>query len=389
MRKHALLSPSSAERWLSCTPSARLEENFPDRAGEAAAEGTVAHALGELLLQFAKGDITQKKYSAELKNICESEYYSEDMFHIMCGYRDFVLSAWEEAKKITPDAELLLETKLDLREWIEDGFGTGDAQIIADKTLRIIDLKYGKGVVVSALDNKQMMLYALGAIREALIFYDIEEVTMTIYQPRTDNISDFTMKVADLLEWAEAELKPKAELAYAGDGDFKVGGHCLFCKAKVRCRAYAEKQLEIAKYDFRSADLLNEEEVADILNRASDLKNWLGKVEEHALTEAVENGVRWPGYKLVEGRSNRMYADQDKVAERLTESGIPEAVIYEKKMLGITAMERAITKKTFTELLSDLIIKPQGKPTLVPESDKRPEWSSTESAINDFKDIEI
>jgi len=384
---HALLSPSSAARWLACTPSAKMEEMFPDSAGEAAAEGTLAHALGELLLRRAKDEITTHEYLSEFNKIAKSEYYCQEMQELMEGYRDFVLAEWEMAKKITPDAELLLETKLDLREWVEGGFGTGDAQIIADRTLRIIDLKYGKGVTVSAVYNKQMMLYALGAIREALIYYDIDLVTMTIYQPRTDNVSDYSIAVADLLNWAERELKPKAALAYAGEGDLVPGNHCMFCKAKVRCRAYAEKQLEIAKYEFRNADLLTDEEVADVLNRSSELKNWLGKVEEYALNEAVDNGKKWPGYKLVEGRSNRTYLDQDKVAERLLENGIPEAIIYERKLLGITAMEKAITKKTFGEVLHDLVVKPQGKPALVPASDKRPEWNSTESAINDFKDI--
>ena len=387
MAAHALLSPSSAARWLACTPSARMEEMFPDRAGDAAAEGTLAHALGELLLRQAKGEITTRKFNSGLKKIAESDYYSPEMQELMEGYRDYVLSQWEEAKLETPDAELLLETKLDLREWVEDGFGTGDAQIIADRTLHIIDLKYGKGVTVSATDNKQMMLYALGAIREALIFYDIDLVHMTIYQPRTDNVSEAVMAVADLLDWAERELKPRATMAYAGEGDLVPGDHCLFCKAKVRCRAYAEKQLEIARYEFRNADLLTDAEISDVLDRSADLKNWLGKVEAYALTEAVDNGKHWPGYKLVEGRSVRMYRDQDEVVKKLVANGIPEAIIYERKLLGITKMEQAITKKTFGALLSDLVVKPQGKPTLVPATDKRPEWNSTESAINDFKDI--
>lgn len=386
MTAHALLSPSSAARWLACTPSARMEEMFPDRAGEAAAEGTLAHALGELLIR-KETTIKYGTYAREVKAIQASPYYNAEMQELMEGYRDFVLAEWEKAKRITPDAELKLEAKLDLREWVEEGFGTADAQIISDRTLRIIDLKYGKGVTVSAVGNKQMMLYALGAIREALIYYDIDEVTMTIYQPRTDNISDFAMSVTDLLAWAEDELKPRAALAYAGEGELETGGHCLFCKAKVRCRAYAGKQLEVAKYDFRNADLLDDDEIADVLDRSSDLKNWLGKVEDYALSEAVDNGKRWPGYKLVEGRSVRTYTDQDKVSARLTENGIPEAIIYERKLLGITKMEQAITKKTFSALLSDLVVKPQGKPTLVPATDKRPEWNSTESAIRDFRDI--
>jgi hypothetical protein len=386
MSKHAILSPSSAARWLACTPSARLEEQFPDRAGDAAAEGTLAHSLGELLIQLAAGQVTKRTFNARMKKIEESKYYNADMQDLMEGFRDFVIAEHEMAKKIAPDAELILETKLDLTEWVADGFGTADVQIVADDTLHIIDLKYGKGVTVAAEENKQMMLYGLGALRANDAFWDIREVKMTIYQPRVGNVSSFKMRKSSLIHWAINELKPKAERAYAGEGEFAAGDHCMFCKAKAVCRTYAERQLEIAKYEFKDGNLLSEHEVADILSRAAEFKNWLGKVEEHALVEAVDNGVRWPGFKLVEGRSNRVYADPDKVAEKLTSSGIPEETIYEKKMLGITAMEKAITKKTFSELLGDLVIKPQGKPTLVPESDKRPEWNSVESAIKDFKD---
>lgn len=384
MPDHALLSPSSAARWLACTPSARLEEQFPDTASEAAEEGTVAHHLGETLILFASGKITKRQFNAELKQIENGPYYNAEMQDLAEGYRDYVLTEWENAKKRTSDAELIVEAKLNLTDWVEEGFGTADAQIIADKTLRVIDFKYGKGVSVSATDNKQMMLYALGALKEAECYYDIDSVSMTIYQPRLGNVSTFEMGVKELRAWAESELVERAASAYAGEGEFVTGGHCLFCRAKVRCRAYAEKQLEMAKYEFKDPPLLDEDEIADILKASSDFKSWISKIETFALDEAVNNGKKWNGFKLVEGRSVRAYKDQDEAVKKLMENGIPEAIIYERKVLGITAMEKAITKKVFTSLLSELIVKPQGKPTLVDESDKRPEWNSTASAVNDF-----
>ena len=250
--------------------------------------------------------------------------------------------------------------------------------------MNIIDLKYGKGVNVSCENNKQMMLYALGGLRDFDFMYSIDTVCMTIYQPRMDNISTFEMSVNDLQAWAENTLKPLAKLAFEGLGDFKVGDHCRFCRAKAVCKANANENLELAKYDFAESILLNDTEVADILSRASAFKAWITSVEDMALTEAVEKGKNWPGYKLVEGRSNRVYSDEDKVATALVREGFNEDQIYTKKILGITAMEKTITKKVFESVLGELIIKPAGKPTLVIESDKRSAWNSAESAKNDF-----
>ncbi len=388
MSTHAILSPSGASRWLACTPSARLEETFPDRAGEVAAEGTLAHALGELLLRLHTKAINKKAFDKEFKRIQIDPLYDNSMQDYAEDYATFVLERFAEAQAHTKDAMLFLEQKLDLTEYVPDGFGTGDALIIADRTLDIIDLKYGKGVAVFSEKNKQMMLYGLGALRAFDFIYAIDVVRMTIYQPRIDNISTWEIPATELREWAETELRTKAAMAFEGEGEFVPGSHCQFCKAKAVCKAHAEMHLEAAKYEFKEAVLLNDEEVADILNRADAFNKWLNAVQDHALREAVENGKKWPGYKLVEGRSNRMYSDETKVADRLVSIGFKEEVIYTKKLLGITAMEKEITKKVFAENLNDLIIKPDGKPTLVPASDKRPELNSMDAAKADFQTVE-
>lgn len=387
--KHALLSPSSAERWLTCTPSARLGEKYPDTTGEAAKEGTVAHALGEALIRYEAGIISEEVYLKKLSEIEQSEYYNADMQELMEEYRDYVMEAYEVAKMHTPDAELIIEDELDLTKWIEGGYGTADAQIIADNTLNIIDLKYGRGVRVEAEGNKQMMLYAIGAVEKAKMFYDIKEVTMTIYQPRLNNISTYLLSVDELYKFAEEELKPKAAQAYEGKGDFVVGDHCIFCRAKPRCRAYADEQKKIAQYEFKNAEELSDDEIAEILAKADSVVRWLKDVQDYALTVAVNDGKKFKGFKVVMGRSRRRYINEDDVVRRLLENGYEEALIFEKKLLGITAMEKAISKKQFNALLGDLVEKPEGKPMLVVESDKRPEWNRLEAAKEDFKNIKI
>ena len=382
---HALLSPSGASRWLACTPSARFEEQFPDSSGEAAQEGTLAHDLGENLLRYHFGQITKRKLNPELKRIEADPMYNASMQDYIDGYVAFVAERFAEAQKVTKDAVIAIESKLDLTDYVPEGFGTGDTVIIADGTLEIIDLKYGKGVLVNADNNNQMKLYALGALREFDFMYEIDTVRMTIYQPRLDNVSSFEMKVKELRDWAAYELIPKAKMAFAGEGDFVTGEHCRFCRARNRCKALADENMKLAKYEFAEIPQLTNEEIADILSRAKAFKSWISSIEDYALQQAIDNGVEWPGFKLVEGRSVRTYLDQDKVAQRLLENGWDENVIYTRSLLGITAMEKTLSKKGFAELLDGLVIKPPGKPTLVPESDKRPAWNSTESAINDFK----
>jgi hypothetical protein len=384
MSVHAILSPSGAQRWLSCTPSARLEQQFPDKAGDVAREGTLAHSLGELILQFKLKRISKQVYERDLKKIEADNLYEHAMKEHAESYSVFVLERFYEAQSHTKDAVICLEQKLNLTQYVPEGFGTGDCVIIADGTMEIIDLKYGKGVVVSAENNKQMMLYALGALRDFDCAYDIDHVRMTIYQPRVDNVSSFEMGLEDLLTWAETELKPKAALAFKGEGEFSPGSHCQFCKARAVCKANADYNLELARHDFAVPELLTDEEIAEIMEKAPLFTGWLKGVLDHALSEAVLNGKKWPGFKLVEGRSNRTYKDETLVATRLLEAGFAEDLIFKRELLGITAMEKVVGKKIFTTQLGDLLIKPPGKPTLAPLSDKREELNSIENAQKDF-----
>jgi hypothetical protein len=300
-------------------------------------------------------------------------------------YAAYVISFFEQAKTKTPDALLIIEAKLNMSKWVPDGFGTGDALIIADGTLHIIDLKFGKGVRVSCENNKQMMLYALGALEEYSLMYALDTVRMTIYQPRLCNVSNYEMSTVDLEKWADEELKPAAQRAFNGEGEFKPGDHCRFCKVRQQCKALYEEQMKITMYDFKDSYLLTDHEIADILNRADDFKKWISAIEEYALLAAINDGKRWPGYKLVEGRSIRTYADQQAVADALRQAGYTDDSIFTRSLLGITAMEKLLSKKTFEAMLSPLVIKPAGKPTLAPVDDKRPEYNSTESAKSDFQ----
>jgi hypothetical protein len=389
MSAHAVLSPSGAHRWLSCTRSARLEQQFPDNAGQAAAEGTLAHSLGELITKFKLKKISKQVYQRELKKIEADKLFDQSMMDHAESYSVFVLERYYEAQSHTKDAVIYLEHLLNLTDYVPDGFGTGDSVIIADGTMEIIDLKYGKGVLVTATNNKQMMLYALGALKDFDFIYDIDTVRMTIFQPRLDNFSTWEVKVEDLLSWAELDLKPKAALAFKGEGEFLPGTHCQFCKAKAMCKANADYNLELARYEFAIPELLTDEEVADILERAKNFTDWLKAVTGHALNEAVNNGKKWPGWKLVEGKSNRTYSDETAVANRLVEKGFAEDLIYKRELLGITAMEKAIGKKEFAVHLGGLIIKPQGKPTLAPTSDKREELNSVDAAQKEFADAYV
>lgn len=381
---HAVLSPSSASRWLACTPSARLETQFPDKAGDYAKEGSLAHEFGEIRLKRYSGLIDEIEWVKEASELAKDSLYNDSLEEYAAGYANFVWEKFLLAQRTTSDAVLRIEERIDLTAYVPEGFGTGDAVILADGTLEIIDLKYGKGVQVSAVDNKQMMLYALGALDMFGFMYAIHTVRMTIYQPRLDNISEWEVSVEELTTWGMNELAPRAKMAYAGEGDFVPGKHCQFCRAKAQCRALAEKNLEAAKHEFEDASLLSDIEISEILSQVDLIKNWVTAVEEYALQAALD-GKKFPGFKLVEGRSNRKYSDEMMVADRLIENGFAKSAIYEPaKLKTITAMEKMVTKKAFVALLGDLIIKPQGKPTLAPELDKRQEWNSVE---NDFKNV--
>lgn len=381
---HAILSPSGAERWLNCTPSARLELTFPDRAGQAAEEGTLAHSLGELLIKFKLDRIKKFVFEQELQVIRDHRLYDHSMEEHAENYALYVLEQLAAAQAKTKDSILFTEQKLDLTSYIPEGFGTSDIVIIADGTMHVIDLKYGKGVPVSAVNNRQMRLYALGALVQFEQIYDISQVSMTIYQPRLDSISTWTIPVEELTSWAKDELIPRAALAFDGKGDFVPGKHCQFCKARAVCRAFADHNLVITKHEFKAPDLLEDEEVSDIMDRAKLFQNWLTSVEDYALDMAVNYNKQWPGYKVVEGRSNRKYMDESAVLTKLKDNGFDLDKVAPREVLGITAMEKEVGKKSFGEMLAALIIKPSGKPTLAPLSDKRAAINSIETAKTDF-----
>lgn len=387
-RAHALLSASSANRWLNCTPSAKLEEAEGPRASSVyAEEGTLAHELGELYIKHdVIKSIDDQVFSDRFDEILNNDLFSEEMLDVVPIYVDYCAGQYAEA--LTKDAEAIIEIeqKLDLTEFVPESFGTADCVVLGGNTLEIIDYKHGKGVPVYAEWNKQLMLYALGALRKYDVLYDITQVRVTIVQPRINNISSWQTSVDELLTWANEELKPAAELAFAGKGEIKAGDWCKFCAVKNRCRALYEKQMEVAKYDFQEPTLLTDEEIADILTKIPGLIEWASSVQSYAQDEAITNGKVWNGFKLVEGVSRRKWLDEDKAAEAIF-SNIPEASedqVYEMKLKSISALEKEFGKKTIAEKLSNVIVKPQGKPTLVPLSDKRPALG-IEEAKNDFQ----
>ena len=365
---HAILSASSSDRWLHCPPSARLCETYEDKGSDYAAEGTDAHALCEYKLKRALG----MDASDPTKNLT---WYNEEMEDCANGYAAYILEMVEAAKESCADPKVLIEQRVDFSHWVEQGFGTADCIIIADGTLRICDYKHGLGVLVDATDNPQMKCYALGALELFDDIYDIDNVSMTIYQPRRQNISTFEISKDALYRWADEVLKPTADLAFAGDGNFLCGEWCGFCKAKHECRARAEANLTLAQYDFNLPPLLEDSEIEYILSRADELVAWASDIKEYALQQAI-SGKEWAGWKLVEGRSNRKYSNEEAVIQAVTDAGFDP---YEKKLLGITAMQKRLGKSRFDELLTAYIEKPQGKPTLVPESDKRPAMNNAKT----------
>lgn len=382
---HAKLSASGAKKWISCPGSILMEAKLPDKPSAYAAEGTAAHALGEAKIRLATKEYTKAKYHKAIKDL----EIDDEMEEYTDAYRDFVMECFNEAKRYTPDAVLLLEQKLDFSEYVPEGFGTGDCVIIGAGKMQIIDLKYGKGVPVKAEGNPQMRLYALGALEAYDFLYDIREVNMCIFQPRIDNIDDTTMTVEDLRAWGE-EIRPAAQKAFSGTEEYCAGSHCdsNFCKARPICRAYAERKLELAKYEFKKPAQLDPEEISEILEQADALAKWATLIKEYALDEAVNNGITFPGYKVVEGRSNRAFAiDDTLIAAQLIAKGYNEDSFYPRKLIGIGALEKYLGKKDFQKILGEYVIKPVGKPTLVPESDKRPALNSTEAAVQDFKDF--
>ena len=377
MPKHAFLSASSSHRWLACPPSALLCAKEADQSSAYAKQGSDAHELCEYLLLKALGHDPPDP----TENL---DYYDAEMLSCAEGYRDFVMEQVEEARKLSADTLICVEHRLDYSRWVENGFGTGDCVIVADDLLHVIDYKYGLGVLVSAsgedgTGNSQLKCYALGALDTFGDLYDIRRIKLSIYQPRRENVDTFEMKVEDLLHWADDVLSPIAKLAFTGDGEFCAGDHCVFCKVKATCRARADYNMELAKYEFEKPAMLNDEEIASILPMIDSLVSWATDIKEFALQQAL-SGTVYEGYKVVEGRSNRKYSDETAVARIVQEAGYDP---FEKKLLGVTAMQRQLGKKRFQELLGGFLYKPPGKPVLVPTSDSRPEMNT---AANDFID---
>lgn len=382
-RQHARLAPSAAHRWINCPGSVRLAEQCPPQTGTAyTEEGTVAHTLAELKLREFDDMTYSHRYRDKADKLrAESSYYCGEMDEATDFYYDTVAEKLIEGG---PDAELMIEQSFGLERWVPGGFGSADAVIITDHVIEVCDLKYGKGVKVGAVGNPQLRLYGLGAAELFGALYDFDTVRMTIIQPRLDHVSTEELSLDDLKAWAEEKVAPQAKKALEGTDELQCGDWCRFCPAKALCRERAEKNMELAKMEFKDPALLSDEEIGEVLKRAEELEKWASDVSSYALEQSLI-GKNIPGWKLVEGRSVRKFGDELKVVEALKEAGFDEALLYERKLNGITAMEKLVGKKKLTEVLGDLITKPAGKPVLVPESDKRQAFNT---AKNDFKEGE-
>ena len=372
--KHAILSPSASHIWLRCTRAPRMCEDLPDQQTDYARQGTQAHSLCQYKLEKALGYYVRDP-RAELALL------DEEMESCSDDYVQFVMQLLSEMRQTCSDPVILIEQRLDFSEWVPEGFGYGDCILVADGTVHVIDFKYGEGVLVDARDNSQMMCYALGAINLLDNLYDISSVSMTIFQPRRENVSTWTQDKFELLGWADTVLKPAADLAYKGEGTFCAGEHCRFCRARATCRARAEYNLELARYDFAMPDTLEDDEISAILSKIDSLTSWAADIREYALSQAL-SGKHFEGFKVVNGRSVRRYTSETDVAKAVTDAGFDP---YERSILGITAMTKLLGKRRFKEILGQLVTKAPGKRTLVPESDKR---QAASSAKDDFSETE-
>ena len=384
MAKHALLSASGAHRWLECTPSAQLELQFPQSTSEYAEEGTAAHELCELTARYWLGEISEAEYENQRDALAKGKYYNAEMQECANDYAKFVAEKTAAARETCEDAFTALEVRVDFSKYVKDGFGTGDCIIVSDSVLEIIDFKYGKGVRVEAAGNPQMKLYALGAYLEYNTLFDIDSVRMTIFQPRLSGVqSSDEITVKELLEWAEKYVKPRAKLAYKGEGEFAPSEEvCKFCRAKAQCKARADKNLKLFD-EAPDVLLLTPEDAGKILEQAGDIQSWLADLES-LVSSTLLAGQPVEGWKMVEGRSNRRFTDELKVVAAMKAAGYDESLLYERKLITLTQMEKDFGKKAVAEALGELIVKPQGKPTLAPAKDKRPEFRPEEQLLAEF-----
>ena len=369
MSGHARFSPSSAKRRLNCPPSLVLEEQFAEEESQYAAEGSAGHALAEHLI---------RKHLKQRSKRPVSDYYSDELLEAVDEYVSYVIGEIEEAKRICNGSVFTVEQRVDASDYVDECFGTADMVIVTDKVAHIIDLKLGKGVPVFAEGNPQLMIYGLGILGMAEMIYDVETVRLTIFQPRLNNSSTWDIDPEALKAWGEDVLKPRGAMALMGAGEFKAGSWCRFCKARNQCRARAEEFLTLAKMEFRQPALLSDDEIAEVLKVSDELAKWASDVYSFAQEQAIVHGKEWNGFKLVEGRSNRKYTSEDEVAEAATTAGYTD--IYKRSLVTITEMERLMGKQEFNRILGRLVYKPQGKITLVPDSDKREAINKTTAA---------
>lgn len=384
-RAHALLSASGAHRWLVCTPSARLEESFPETTSSAAEEGTLAHELAELKLRhyFYTTDVGKQKYSRRLNKLKKEDLWQDEMDRYTEDYLDYIKCTALNLK-VQPYVEI--EKKLDLTEWIPEGFGTSDCTLVYSDTVHVIDFKYGKGVQVDAEKNPQMMLYALGAYAAYRMLYPVKKVKMTIFQPRIDHVSEWECSLDELLAFGE-EVKSKAALAIDGKGEYRPDEKaCRFCRAKAQCRARSDFNVKKAFNIGEMPPLISPEEAGKRLLELQDVVKYQKDLQEWALSECLA-GNEVPGWKAVEGRSNRNWSDMDAAFEKLIQSEItPEEMLYEKKPLTLAQVEKLVGKKVFQESVEEFVVKSPGKPTLVKESDKRVAITNKVTAEQAFKE---
>ena len=388
-RDHALLSASGASRWLNCSPSARLEDDLPNTESEHAKEGTYAHELAELKIRNHL-DPKNKSISDQLREKRKSAYYTKEFNEYVDVYVGYVIERYNSAKARNPKSIILIEERLDLTDFVNEGFGTGDAAIVDGESVEVIDLKFGRGVKVDAPGNDQLSIYGLGYLSKFELIYDLKKVTITIVQPRLDHISSDTWETPKLLDWGMKTVKPTAEVAFKGEGEFKVGSWCKFCKIKPTCKAMKQFATDSMKKDFSKAmpkdendKVLNNAEMAEAFKNSKTVADWAKSVSEHVTKKAL-SGTKFPGLKLVRGKSNRKWSDEAFAEKALIKAGLKKTDIINSKIKGITDIEKLLGKTEFAEL--NLTDKPPGAPALVDASDKRPEYDPRGSLEDDFSD---
>lgn len=387
MSKHSTFSASSAERWIHCPGSIHMASLFPPTTSPAAEEGTLAHELAALMIEGARRDALEA-IEAKVNRFYEAHPDLRDSFAAMLRtlepYIDYVTAAYVNALAVDPAAVLLTEQRVDFSDTVPGGFGTSDVVIIGGGRVTVIDLKYGKGVPVSAKDNPQIRLYAIGAINAFDLVYDFDRVKMVIYQPRLDSVTEEELSVDALRAWADTTVKPAAEAAASDDPPYCPGEWCAshFCPGAGVCRARAEYVLALERHAGKDPALLSDEELSDALTRADVLQKWAKALNSYAMGE-IQTGHAIPGWKIVEGRSNRIFADEDKVVAAAVRAGFDKALLFKSSLIGITDMEKLMGKKQFKEVLGALVVKPAGAPKLAPESDERPAFNSAKADFDD------